>query len=110
MYSEYRVCVCVRTLAVRMYKLNTSALIFNVCACRISRTTQKLVWKDGRKKRKLKKETKTEQKTNTGVCVMATQENRWRGPAEATGEEELLVVCDVLQDVMNFQPHDKLQI
>lgn len=33
---------------------------------------------------------------------MATQENRWRDPAEATGEEELSAVCDVLQDMMNF--------
>lgn len=37
------VCVGLFTLAVRMYRLNTSALIFNVCAWRISRTTQKLV-------------------------------------------------------------------
>lgn len=40
------VCVCVCTLAVRMYRLNTSALIFNVCAWRISRTTQKLVCRE----------------------------------------------------------------
>lgn len=51
---------------------------------------------------KNKKKTKTEQKTNIGVSVMATQENRWRDPAEATGEEELSAVCDVLQDMMNF--------
>lgn len=59
-----RACVRVRarTLAVRMYKLNTSALIFNVCACRISRTTQKLVWKEEKKKGSLKKRNKNRTK------------------------------------------------
>jgi len=43
--NSVMLCVDVPTLAVRIYRLSTSARIFSVCACRISRTTQKLVWK-----------------------------------------------------------------